>query len=250
MDSGLYSAYTALRTRTEALDLAANNLANTSTAGFHAGRASFQGVLAEASDAMGSQVGTAVNSQTLLMGHHVSEVQGVIAPTGNPLDVAIKGTGYFTVKTAQGTRYTRDGQFQIDGKGVLTTKQGDAVLNAQGSVITVPSGDVRIAADGAVSVATQDGSAVVGQIGVMDLGSGGAVEAESAGMYRAADGVTPKVAVDTTLQQGAVEGANQNAVQGTVQLLTIQRQAEMMQRSLSVFYNDFDKTASEELARV
>jgi flagellar basal-body rod protein FlgF/flagellar basal-body rod protein FlgG len=62
--------------------------------------------------------------------------------------------------------------------------------------------------------------------------------------------VTPTVSADAQVQQGAVEGANLDAVQGTVQLLAIQRQAEMMQRALSVFHNDLDKTASEELARV
>lgn len=250
MDSGLYAAYTALLSRTQALDIAANNLANVGTAGFHAGRASFQGVMAEAQGALASQAGTAVNSYSTLIGRHVSEVQGGITATGNPLDLAISGHGYFAVKTAQGTRYTRDGEFQVSSASLLTTKSGDAVLDASGSAINVPTGDVKVAPDGTVSVASAEGSAIVGRIAVMDLGSGGVVEGESASLYRATDGAVPQVSTDAQVQQGAVEGANLDAVQGTVQLLAIQRQAEMMQRALSVFHNDLDKTASEELARV
>src|ERR1700744_530624 len=128
MDSGIYAAYTALLSRTQALDIAANNLANVGVAGFHAGRASFQGVLAEAQDSLPSQAGNAVNSYSGLIGRHVSEVLGTVTHTGNPLDLAITGNGYFSVKTAQGTRYTRDGEFQVSNAGLLTTKSGDAVL--------------------------------------------------------------------------------------------------------------------------
>lgn len=250
MDSGLYAAYTALLSRTDALDIAANNLANTGTAGFHAERASFKGVLAEAQGAMPSQVGSAVNSYSALIGRHVSDVQGTITATGNPLDLAIAGHGYFSVKTPQGNRYTRDGEFQVSNAGLLTTKTGEPVLDASGKSLALPTGDVQVSGDGTVSVANADGSAIVGRIAMTDLGAGGAVQAETATLFKAADGAIPAPATDASIQQGAIEGANLDAVQGTVQLLTIQRQAEMMQRALSVFHNDFDKTASEELARV
>lgn len=249
MDSGLYAAYTALLSRTNALDLAANNLANTGTTGFHAGRASFKGMLAEAQDAMPSQVGGAVNNYSLLMGNRVSDAQGTIQPTGNPLDLAIAGAGYFAVKTQNGTRYTRDGEFQVSTAGTLETKTGATVLDPGGKAINIPSGDIKIGSDGSISVSTAEGSAVVGQVGLFDLGAGNSVQAESASLYASADGAAPKPST-ATIQQGAVESSNQDAVTGTVQLLSIQRQAEMMQRALSVFHNDFDKTASEELARV
>jgi flagellar basal-body rod protein FlgF/flagellar basal-body rod protein FlgG len=142
MDSGLYAAYTALLSRTNQLDLAANNLANVSTAGYHAERASFQGLLAEASDALPSQVGGAVNNYSMLMGRNVSELQGALKPTGNPLDLAIQGQGYFAVKTGNGTRYTRDGEFTVSSAGLLQTKDGDAVLDASGNPIDVPTGAV------------------------------------------------------------------------------------------------------------
>ena len=250
MDSGLYAAYTALLSRTNALDLAANNLANTGTAGFHAARASFQGVLAEAQSSLPSQVGTAVNSYSTLIGRHVSDVQGAIQSTGNPLDLAIAGRGYFAVRTQQGTRYTRDGEFQVSSSGVLVTRSGQPVLNGAGTQIQVPSGDIKISPDGTVSVASAQGSMIVGRVAVMDLGAQGVTPGETASLYQAAAGAKPVLSTDAQIQQGAIEGANLNAVEGTVQLMAIQRQAEMMQRALSVFHNDLDKTASEELARV
>ncbi|MFC6644301.1 flagellar hook-basal body protein [Granulicella cerasi] len=250
MDSGLYAAYTALRSRTEALDMAAHNLANASTAGFHAGRTSFRGMLADAQGTLESQLGNAVNSQSLLMSHHVSDLQGTIAPTGNTLDVAIRGKGYLAVQTAQGTRYTRDGELQLDKSGTLTTKNGDPVLDKQGAKIQLPAGTITIGTDGSISVSNAEGSAVVSQLGLMDLGVGGAQESATAGLYELGANATATISQETTVQQGALEGANQDTVSGTVQLVEIQRQAEMMQRMLSVFNNDFDKTASEQLAKV
>jgi len=250
MDSGLYAVYTGLLARTQALDLAANNLANAGTSGFRAGRETFRGVLADATGDSASQVGNSINSYGVLGASSLSNAQGQITPTGNPLDLAIQGTGYFAVKTANGVRYTRDGSFQVSSAGELTTKAGAAVLNASGSPITVPSGAVKVGDDGSISVATAEGSAVVGKVAIVDLGANGAVEAEGANIYKAADDVTPAVAAGSSIQAGALEGANQDVIHGTMQLMLMQRQAEMMQKAITVFNNDFDKTATEEISRV
>jgi len=250
MDSGLYAAYSGLLARTQALDLAANNLANVGTSGYRAGRESFQGAMAEANGVLGSQVGGAVNNFGVLGGSSLSTAQGQINSTGNPLDLAIQGSGFFALQTPNGVRYTRDGEFQVSQAGLLETKDGAQVLNAVGTSITVPSGSVKVAPDGTVSVATAEGSAVVGRVAVMDLGAGGAIAAEGNTLYKAADGATPVVLTNATIQQGAVEGSNEDAIHGTMQLMLMQRQAEMMQRALTTFHNDFDKTATEEISRV
>jgi flagellar basal-body rod protein FlgF/flagellar basal-body rod protein FlgG len=250
MDSGIYAAYSGLLARTQALDLAANNLANAGTTGYRAGRESFSGALAEAAGTLGSQVGGAVNDFGVLGGSSLSTSQGQIKPTGNPLDLAIQGPGFFALQTSNGTRYTRDGEFQVSRGGVLQTKDGSAVLNAVGQAISVPSGSVSISADGTISVATDAGSAIVGKVAVMDLGPNGTASAEGDTLYKAAAGTTPTVTANATIQQGAVEGSNEDAIHGTMQLILMQRQAEMMQRALTTFHNDFDKTATEEISRV
>ena len=118
MDSGLYAAYAGLLARNETLDAAASNLANASTSGFRAQRHYFQEVLAGVESA-GSQLGKAANSYGVLGGNVVSLSEGQLGPTGNPLDVAIQGTAFFSIKGTSGIRYTRDGCFRTAPDGTL-----------------------------------------------------------------------------------------------------------------------------------
>jgi flagellar basal-body rod protein FlgF len=102
--------------------------------------------------------------------------------------------------------------------------------------------------DGNISVTTPDGTALVGQVGVFDFADRSALLAEGTNRF-AADGVKP-VASNATVVQGSVEGSNEDAIHGTMQLVLVQRQAEMMQKALSVFDNSFDKVAAEDLPRL
>lgn len=250
MDSGIYAAYTGLLARTQALDTAANNLANAGTNGFRAERDYFRGVLTDRiTQQSGSQVGSAVNGFGVLGGNRLDLGQGQIAPTGNPLDLALNGSGFFAVQTAQGVRYTRDGSFSRSATGVLETGAGEPVLDAKQRPITIPSGAVQISADGTVSVSTVDGSSIAGQVGVFDFANASALTAEGTNRF-AASADNPAVAGSAVVQQGVVEGANNDAVHGSMQLILVQRQAEMMQKALSAFNNDLDKVAAEELPRV
>ena len=246
MDSGMYAAYTGLLARTQALDTAANNLANAGTSGFRAGRDYFRGVLASGllDGVQGSQVGESVNSFGVLGGSALDLGQGPVVATANPLDLALDGTGMFAIQTAQGVRYTRDGGFQRSAEGTLTTRQGEPVLDAAQQPISMPSGVVEVSSDGTVSV---DGG-IVGKVGVFAVNATD-LRAEGIGRFAVAEGVTP-AAVEANVKQGALEGANQDAVHGTMQLILVQRQAEMMQKALSVFDTGFDKTAVEELGKV
>ena len=250
MDSGLYAAYTGLLGRTQALDTAANNLANAGTVGFRAQRDYFSGVLAGIDDSTSaSQVGDAINNYGVLGGSLIDEAQGTITATGNPLDLALNGQGFFAVQTAQGIQYTRDGGFTRSSSGQLQTQHGEPVLDTSGQPITVPSGTIDIAPDGSISVTTPDGSAIAGKIGIFNFPPDADLTALGTNRFAAPAGVQPRSS-DATIQQGALEGANLDTVHGTMQLILIQRQAEMMQKALSVFNNDFDKTAAEDLGRV
>ncbi len=251
MDSGIYAAYTGLLARTQALDTAANNLANTGTNGFRAQRDTFRGVLAagfsydqQAAGAMGSQVGQSVNGFGVLGASAMDLGQGAVVPTGNPLDLALSGQGFFAIQTEHGVRYTRDGSFLKSPDGQIQTQAGEAVLDTQMKPITVPSGTVEVSVDGTVSV----DAAVAGKVGIFNI-AGDKLTMEGANRYLAAAGLTP-AAGDAVVKQGAIEGSNQDAVHGTMQLILMQRQAEMMQKALGVFSNDFDKTAVEEISKV
>jgi flagellar basal-body rod protein FlgF/flagellar basal-body rod protein FlgG len=252
MDSGLYAAYTGLLARTQALDTAANNLANAGTNGFRAQRDYFSGVLAggmdQSASADVSQVGQSVNGFGILGGNLLDMGQGQLATTGNPLDFALQGQGFFAIQTANGVRYTRDGAFMRSSAGVLETSLGEPVLDANQKSITIPTGTVHVGPDGNISVATPDGSAIVGKLGVFDFVDRSVLMAEGTNRF-AADGVKP-IAGKASVVQGSVEGSNEDAIHGTMQMVLVQRQAEMMQKALSVFDNSFDKIAAEDLPRV
>jgi flagellar basal-body rod protein FlgF/flagellar basal-body rod protein FlgG len=250
MDSGLYAAYTGLLARTEALDTAANNLANAGTVGFRAQRDYFSSVLAGIDgDTSPSQVGDAVNDFGVLGGNLIDQGQGALTATGNPLDLALNGPGFFAIQTSQGIQYTRDGAFTRSDAGVLETLQGEPVLDGSGQPITIPTGAISVAPDGSISVTTVDGSAIAAKVGVFGFPANTPLAALGTNRFAAPGGTQP-APIEATVQQGSLEGANIDAVHGTMQLILIQRQAEMMQKALSVFNNDFDKTAAEDLGRV
>ena len=245
MDSGYYAAMTGLVARTQALDTAASNLANAQTPGYRAEREYFRSVLL-GPDALDSQLGETMNNFGLLGGDRLSMAQGPLEQTGNPLDLAIEGQGFFAVQTANGIRYTRDGGFHRSRTGSLVTAAGEPVLSSTGTPISVPPGEVSVGADGALSV---NGGVVAG-VGVFTFPPGTELSAEGANRYVAPKDARAAVAKDATVHQGAIESANQDVVQGTVDLIMMQRQAEMMQRALTVFHTEFNKTAAEDLPRV
>ena len=245
MDSGYYAAMTGLVARTQALDTAAGNLANAQTPGYRAEREYFRSVLL-GPDALDSQLGQTVNNYGLLGGDRLSMAQGAIEQTGNPLDLAIEGQGFFMVQTANGARYTRDGSFHRARTGQLVTGAGEPVLSAAGQQIQIPPGEVSIGADGSVSVA----GGVVAQVGVFTFAPGTELTPEGANRYVAPQGAAAIAAKDAAVHQGAVEAANQDVVQGSLDLIVMQRQAEMMQKAMTIFHTEFNKFATEDLPRV
>jgi flagellar basal-body rod protein FlgF/flagellar basal-body rod protein FlgG len=245
MDSGYYAAMTGLVARTQALDTAASNLANAQTPGYRAEREYFRSVLM-GPDALDSQLGATVNNFGLLGGDRLSMAQGSLEETGNPLDLAIEGQGFFMVQSPGGLRYTRDGGFHRAQNGQLVTKAGEPVLSAVGQMILIPPGEVSVGADGAVSVA----GGVVAQVGVFAFPADTELKPEGANRYIAPQGVTAVPAKNAEVHQGAIEAANQDVIQGSLDLIVMQRQAEMMQRALTVFHTDFNKFATEDLPKI
>jgi flagellar basal-body rod protein FlgF len=244
MSSGFYAAYSGLLARTEALDSTASNLSNSGTEGFRAEREYFRSTIM-GPDALNSQLNRTVNDFGVLGGNKLDLGQGSLAPTGNPLDLAIEGQGFFAIQTAAGVRYTRDGQFKRAIDGSLTTVQGDPVLNAQSQPIRIPVGDVTVSSDGVISV----GGGVAATLGLWKFASADALSPEGTSRY-APSGSSKPTPATAAIHQGSLEGSNQDVIQGTLQLILVQRQAEMMQKALTVFDTNFDKPASEDLPKV
>jgi flagellar basal-body rod protein FlgF len=244
MDSGFYAACTALMARSQALDMVANNLANVSTPGFRAQHDVFRSLLAGDSPYPMSGLNRAVNNYSVLGDSQLDFAQGNIEKTGNDLDLAIQGPGFFAVQSPAGPVYTRNGNFHISPKGKLVTSQGDLVLGTTGP-IDIVGAPVSISPDGTISV----NGAVAGQLKVVDFPKGTPLESVGSTYYSA----PPKSEVPATgasIQQGSIEASNVNPVASAVELVTVQRYAELMQRALSMMHSDMNQTAAQDLPRV
>jgi flagellar basal-body rod protein FlgF len=244
VNSGLYAACAALIARTQSLDVAANNLANVNTAGYKSQQPIFRSILAQRSSARTSVLSGAVNDFAVLGGSRTDSTQGSIERTANDFDCAIDGPGFFAIQTKAGTRYTRDGRFQLSSQGLLVTAEGDVVLGEQGP-IRLPSGALSISNDGTVSV---DG-ALAGKLRIIEFASGTPLVAEGRTYYVAPAG-SQIAARNSTVKQGAIEASNVNPVSGAVDLIVLQRHADLLQRALTMFHSDFNRIAAEDLPRV
>lgn len=162
----------------------------------------------------------------------IDQRDGALAQTASPLDVALRGAGFFVIERDGRFLLTRAGAFRTDGDGRLLTATGDAVMGYSGE-LRLPSGAVRIAKNGEVAV----GDAAVGQLQVVAV-------ADPARLRPAGDGA---YAYDGPLQewrgsviQGAVERGNVDAAEETVRLMELTRHAESVQRAISVYDKAMD----------
>jgi len=248
VDSGFYAAFTGLLAGTQALELAANNLANISTTGYKAQREFYNSVaasLANSSRQQLSSLNQAINDYGVLGGATVDVQAGTLERTGNDLDMAMEGSGFFVVQTQAGLRYTRNGNFRVDADGQLVTAWGGPVLDDQGRPLDIPSGSVSVGPDGTIS--SQGG--VVGRLETVDFAPGTRLFPEGNSMYKAATGAaTP--ATDPRVRQGMLEASNMSPITGTIGLIMIQRQTQLLQQALSIFHDDFNKSAAADLPRV
>src|ERR1700691_4866591 len=150
MNSGYYAACTGLMARTEALETIANNLSNVSTAGFRASHNIFSSLLATTGNSPLSVLNQDANDYGVLSGTQLDTSQGALVKTGNDLDLAMEGPGYFAVQTATGPVYTRGGNFRVSPQGLLITAAGDPVLGDNGP-ITIVGQPISISDDGTIS---------------------------------------------------------------------------------------------------
>jgi len=244
VDSGFYAACAGLRAQSQALEVSAHNLANLNTTGFRGQQASFQALLAHSRLTVPNVLNLATNNFGVLEGTHLDLASGNLLDTGNPLDVGIEGTGFFAVQTPQGTRFTRNGNFRVARTGELVTATGNPVLGENGP-ISVPAGAVSISPDGTLSV----NSAVAGKIRLVEFPPETKLVSEGEALLSAPSGAELP-ARQSAIRQGVLESSNVNAISAVMSLIGVQREAEMMQRALSLFHTEFNKIAANDLPHV
>lgn len=254
----LATAASGMEAQQTRLDVTANNIANVSTGGFKKSRAEFADLMYQTMRPAGAATGAGTGAPGALevgLGVRVAATQrmqgqGEMRTTGNPLDVAIQGDGYFAVDLPSGeTAYTRDGAFKTDAEGRLVTSQGYPI----GGDVSIPSNasSVTIAADGTVT-AKIDGDPEPQQLGQLQLATfinPAGLEAMGDTMFRvsAASGEAITVPPGTdgagTLLQGAVELSNVNVVEEMIDLISGQRAYEVNTRVIKAADEMLGQTA-------
>jgi len=175
MMRALYTAASGMSAQELNLDNIANNLSNSSTAGFRSRRLQFEDLIyqnlimpgAAATQQTTVEAGLQVGLGTRSAASEVIQTQGDFSQTGNPLDLTIQGQGFFQVLLPNGqTAYTRAGNFQLDGQGNLVTPDGNPVQPS----ITIPTGatSITVGTDGTVSV-TLAGQTAAQTVGTLQL---------------------------------------------------------------------------------
>jgi flagellar basal-body rod protein FlgF len=248
MDSGFYVAYAGFAARMQALDVVAGNLANASTSGYKSQSPFYRALSAAQGDEVLSPLNQAVNKFGILGGSRVDVRSGSLQPTGGATDLAIEGDGYFTLQTAAGIRYTRNGSFSLNAARQLITQEGDLVEAEQGTKlvpIAVPTGAIAVSPDGTISV----NGALVAKLHIAQFAPGTDIEPEGDSKYIAPAG-GEKPAVGENVRQAMLETSNINPVAGAIDLIVLQRQADMMSRALSILNTDFNRSATQDVPRV
>ena len=244
MDSGYYAACAGFAAQTQALELVAHNLANLGTTGYRGQQATFRSLLAGAGSVARNPLNAAVNNYGVLGGSRVDLSPGSTVATGNAHDLSIGGEGFFTVQTAQGILYTRSGSFHVTSTGKLVTPEGDSVLGQLGPV-SVPNGAFAVSSDGTISV---DG-AVVDQLRLAEFSHDTNLSAAGNSLYSAPPN-SALPAATSSVRQGMLENSNVSPVTAVVDLITIQRNADLLAHAMNVFDTQFNQTAVQDLPRV
>lgn len=248
MNQALWVAKTGLDAQQTRLSVISNNLANVSTTGFKQSRAVFEDLLYQNLRQVGGQTsedtrlpsGLMLGTGTRVVATEKIHTQGNIETTGNALDIAIDGKGFFPIILPDGTEaYSRDGSFMISDQGQLVTASGYTLQ--PGVTLPEDTQSITIGVDGIISASLQSQAqpAVVGSLqivnfinptGLQPIGENLYVESAASGTAQAG---TPGQTGLGRLRQGSLEGSNVNIVEEMVSMIETQRAYEMNSKLIS-----------------
>jgi len=261
VNSGLYTAYSGLRARSDALDILANNLANLNTTGFKEEKAFFT-LLDQSLNAPGppETIGTAIN-RSVLAHKALNPAEGSLSFTNRDLDVAVVGNGFLVVETPQGIRYTRNGNLQLNAQAILTTSEGFPILGQSGHPIQLGPGKIHISEDGQISVEgtplnqpkkeedVAPNKGPVDSLKIVAFDDLSVLEREGSSLFRSRDGRQSEKSSTAALRSGYLEESNVNPISSIVQMVEILRHFEAIQKSVNLLMNDINSKAIEKLGR-
>lgn len=222
MENSIYVALSRQMALQRQLDVTSNNIANMNTTGYKNQRMLFTEFLEK--PGLHEKV-SFVQDRAVVRDLSV----GGMTQTGNPLDLALTGQGYFTVDTASGPRYSRAGNFRLNDQRQIVDGGGLPVLANNGQPMTVPAGtsDIKVSGDGTVS--TELGP--VGKLNIVTFKNEQLMTEVGSGLYVTDEQPEPAPA-DTKVAQGLLEGSNVKPVVEMTQMIEIQRQYMSAQRMI------------------
>lgn len=238
MVRGLYTACTGMVNQMARLDVISNNLANSDTTAYKkegSTSQSFSDVLAiKINDSSVKYIPQPIGFMNLgvkIGETYTNYMDGNLEETGNTLDVALAGKGFFAISYAdrngvESVRYTRDGNFALSADGTLMTKDGDFVLDENGDMINVPAGlEISIDERGIISAGGQE----VARLQITDFEDYNYLKKFGENMYIAIDGANAQEAT-CKVYQGYLEASNVNVIDEMVEMITVSRDYESNQK--------------------
>ncbi len=246
MIDGIYIAASGGYKQEKRLEVISNNLANLNTVGFKRDVLAFKSFLAPFPGSTKKVSLSSVSGLPILKedASHTGIVelisdlsQGDIISTGNPLDVALDGEGFFPVQTKDGIRYTRRGNFRLNKNNVLVTHKGDPVVG-QGGQITIPPGSptVTIDAKGKISVGKGKGNRSVGQLKIVNFDDPKKLIKTGNDLFILKDTDIKEISVKKfSLKQGFLESSNVKPMKEMTKMIEVLRTYQAYQQVIQTF---------------
>lgn len=250
MNHTIFMAYAGLRSRAQALEVVTNNIANINTTGFKAQKPYFK-VRDEVKAEGFSPLGEAINTPVVEVHSSTDFSSGQLRQTGNPLDAALLGEGFFVVETPEGWRYTRNGNFGLNRQRELVTSDGFHVL-AEGKNpqepkrIKLPEGTVDIGTNGQVSV---DG-VMSAKLKLVAFQDPSLLIRVGASFFQASPEAKEIPPANPNVASGYLEQANVNAVKNVSEVINLMRGFEMLTRAIRSLTNNVDQKVINDVGKV
>ncbi len=244
MVSGKYSALAGAISREQAIANISQNLANVSTSGYKRTLVSFESLLSgqkQTTDAKGINYSRISKTETDIS-------NGPLKDTGNPLDVALLGDGFFKVMGPEGVLYTRRGDLVIGANGTLQTRNGLNVLDAANSEIVVSnasSGEIFINEKGEITLSSPDGTSnIAGRLGIVTINDSSFLQREKDTTFSLRQGGEESPAENSVVVSGSLESSNVNMVEEMTGMINSYRTFETYHKVIKS-YSDISSKQAE-----
>jgi flagellar basal-body rod protein FlgG len=223
MLEGLISAAAGMSAQQLQLDAISNDLANLSTGGYKSERVAFNDLLYNKVDQAGTETTAGAGAAARIIGR--SQTQGALKETGQPLDLAIEGDGWFQLTRPNGsTGLSRNGAFQLDSRGEIVDAEGDRLNPPIKLPAGVTASELRIAPDGTVTAGTRK----LGQIKLVTVTSPDHLRPEGGGLLTpTAESGAPRTGAAGHLRQGALEDSNVDVGKDMASMMGTERAYQM-----------------------